>query len=82
MGEPLTACGGGDAPLLLTVHRNGKPKTLREKSPFALTHTLTPRRFYTSGVIKLMLEHGRPFTAVEVDAERDFHVLGTPSQVR
>lgn len=38
-------------------------------------------RFYTSGVIQLMLEAGRPFMALEVDAERDFYVLGTPEQV-
>ena len=28
-----------------------------------------------------MLHAGRPFLALEVDAERDFHVLGTPEQV-
>eukprot|EP00242_Pyramimonas_sp_CCMP2087_P001077 CAMPEP_0198228712 /NCGR_PEP_ID=MMETSP1445-20131203/113742_1 /TAXON_ID=36898 /ORGANISM="Pyramimonas sp., Strain CCMP2087" /LENGTH=419 /DNA_ID=CAMNT_0043909131 /DNA_START=99 /DNA_END=1355 /DNA_ORIENTATION=- len=37
--------------------------------------------YYTSGVIKIMLEAGHTFKAVEVDAEKDFHVLGTPLQV-
>eukprot|EP00959_Pyramimonas_sp_CCMP1952_P026624 558510-Pyramimonas_sp.AAC.1 len=37
--------------------------------------------YYTSGVIKAMLMDGHAFKAIEVDAVKDFHVLGTPSQV-
>ena len=37
--------------------------------------------YYTSGVIKAMLTDGHEFRAIEVDAVKDFHVLGTPPQV-
>ena len=36
--------------------------------------------FYTSGVIKAMLEDGIPFEAIVLD-KHDMHVLGTPAQV-
>jgi len=36
--------------------------------------------FYTSGVIKAMLDAGAPFAALRLHAH-DFHVLGTPAQV-
>lgn len=36
--------------------------------------------FYTSGVIKAMLDKGEPFAALRLH-EHDFHVLGTPAQV-
>lgn len=37
--------------------------------------------FYTSGVIRAMLEEGLPFEAIVLD-KGDMHVLGTPTQVQ
>ena len=39
-------------------------------------------RYYTSGVISVMLKAGEPFVALKLNAGSDMHVLGTPGQVR